>query len=106
MSKRRTTKPLHPACVIDGETDPHELEAHHIGGATVILCRKCFRRLALALRVNPSPIWIPPDELEVIGHALLAEADLLAMLAQSRWQFGQMLIERVRREAPDQEPNE
>lgn len=77
-----------------------------IGGATVILCRKCFRRLTLALRVNPAPSWIPPDELEVIGHALVAEADLLAMLAQSRWQFGRILIDRVRREVPDQAPDE
>jgi len=106
MSKRRTAKPRHPACLMCGATDPRELAAHHIGGATVILCRKCFRRLALALRVNPSPIWIPPDEIEVIGHALLAEADLLAMLAQSRWQFGQMLIDRVRREAPNEEPDD
>ena len=106
MSKRRRTKSLHPACVIDGETDPHVLEAHRIAGVTVVLCRKCFRQLALALRVNPTPVWDPPDTLEIIGHALLAEADLLATLAQSRWQFGRMLIDRVRREAPTQEPDE
>lgn len=79
---------------------------HHIGGATVVLCSRCFRRLALAMRTNPASVWIPPDEIEVVAHALLAEADLLAMLAQSRWQFGQMLIDRVRREAPDQAPDE
>ncbi|MGH6877535.1 MAG: hypothetical protein ACREHV_09190 [Rhizomicrobium sp.] len=79
------------------------MEAHPIGGATVVLCRKCFHRLALGLCIKPAPIWIPPDELEIIGHALLAEADLLATLAQSRWQFGQMLIARIRREAPNEE---
>ena len=106
MSKRRQPQPLHPACVIDGETDPRELAVHRIGGATVVLCRKCFRRLALAMRTNPPPVWIPPDELEVIGHALLAEADLLATLAQSRSLFGQMLINRVKRDAPDQAPDD
>ena len=106
MPKRRTAKPLHPACVIDGKTDSRELAVHRIGGATVVLCRNCLQQLTRALGAKAGPIWIPADELEVIGHALLAEADFLVMLAQSRQQFGQMLIDRVRREAPTQEPDE
>lgn len=106
MAKRSTPKTLYVACVICGEMQSLTVDAHRIGGATVTLCHKCFRRLASALRAKPSPTWFPPDELEVIGHALLAEADLLTTLAQSRQQFGQMLIDRVRRDAPDQTPEE
>lgn len=106
MSKRNPSKPRHPACVIDGETNLSELAVHRIGGATIVLCRNCFDQLRRMLGAKAGPIWIPPDELEVIGHALLAEADLLVTLAQSRQQFGQMLIDRVRREVPDQTPDE
>lgn len=92
--------PSPPACVIDGVTDPGELEFHNIGGARVVLCHRCYRKLVEGARANSDRIWEPPDELETIGQALIAEADLLVALAQERRHFGQMLIERVRREVP------
>lgn len=55
MPKRKTPKPLHLACVIDGKADSRELETHRIGGATVTLCRKCYRRLLVGLRIRPAP---------------------------------------------------
>lgn len=89
-----------PNCIVCGETDPSELEFHSIGGYRILLCRKCFGRLCA--RASPRFIWDPPDELEVIAHAVLGQADLLAMLAQAHSKFGHMLLDRVRREAPDE----
>lgn len=88
------------ACVIDGETDPRVLQLHRVGDAHVLLCRNCNARLLDTLRTRPSQIWCPPDELERIGHALLAEADFFARLAQSHREFGNLLINRVHREDP------
>ena len=89
------------ACVIDGETDPRILELHRIGDAHVMLCRNCYVRLLDVLRTQPARIWEPPDELEKIGQALIAEADLFVRLAASHREFGQLLIDRVRRESPN-----
>jgi hypothetical protein len=97
--KPRLLTPI-SACVIDGVTDPGELEFHNIGGVRIALCHRCYRKLVERSRAGPPKIWEPPDELERVGHALIAEADFLVMLAQERRQFGHMLIDRVRREAP------
>lgn len=88
------------ACVIDGVTDPAELEFHAIGGVTVTLCRRCYGELVQSVHASADRIWDPPDDLERIGHALIAEANLLAELAQQRHRFGQVLIDRVRRDIP------
>ncbi len=95
-----TMSDTRPACVIDGVTDPAELEFHAVGGVTVTLCRRCYGRLIQVARAIPGQIWEPPDPLESIGQALIAEADLFAVLAQQRRRFGQMLVDRVRRDVP------
>jgi len=100
---RRDLPPL--ACVIDGETDTRVLELHRIGDAHVMLCRNCYVRLLDVLRTKPTRIWEPPDELEKIGQALIAEADLFTRLAASHREFGQLLIDRVRRESPNDPDN-
>jgi hypothetical protein len=99
MCDSSSTRPPRPRCVIDGEADPRVLEFHYIGDARIVLCRNCYGKLLDAPRERKA-IWDPPDELEIIAHALLGEADFLAMLACSRRKFAQLLIDRVRREAP------
>lgn len=96
------TASLHqPNCILCGEADcPCELEFHSVGGYRILLCRRCFRRLCG--RASPRFIWNPPDELEIIAHVLLGQADLFSLLAQTHWKFGHMLLDRVRREAPDE----
>jgi hypothetical protein len=37
----------------------------------------------------------------LIGRVLLEEADVLSLLAQSRWMLGHALLDRVRKDAPD-----
>jgi hypothetical protein len=90
------------ACIICGHFDLDQIERHLIGGVEVRLCRQCYREMIERTKPPPCPIWTPPDDLETIACALLAEADLLSMMAQSRWVFAHALIERVRKEAPDQ----
>jgi len=100
ISKSRL-KQFGRVCIIDGEANPERLERHCVGGIEVTLCQRCYRELLERSAPRSSPIWTPSDDLESIGRALLAEADLLSMLAQSRWVFGHALIDRVRKEAPD-----
>jgi hypothetical protein len=88
-------------CIICGQSDPEQLEQHCIAGLTVTLCRPCHQDLIVRCARPFSPIWTPPDDRELIAHALLAEADFLSTLAQSRWVFAHALIDRVRKEAPD-----
>ena len=97
------SRPKHPdrACVMDGESNPACLKRHSIGGFEVTLCRRCYLRL-VERRTHPLlPIWAPPDDLELIGRVLLEEADVLSLLAQSRWMLGHALLDRVRKDAPD-----
>lgn len=109
MSNDRTGKSqfrkLDRACIVDGESNPERLQRHCVGGIEVTLCRRCHRDLIYRSTPPPRPIWAPPDDLESIGRALLAEADLLSLLAQSRWVFAHALIDRVRREAPHGDPD-
>lgn len=110
MSGDRTNKSrfrkIDRACIIDGESDPERLQRHRVGGIEVTLCRRCHRKLIERSTRPPCPIWTPPDDLELIGRALLAEADLLSLLAQSRWVLAHALIDRVRREAPHDDPDD
>lgn len=94
------------ACIVDGEDDPACLEIHSVGGIEVAICRRCYRDLVDRITPLPSSIWTPPDSLESIARLLLAGADLLSMVAQSRWLLAHVLIDRVRREAPNEnDPN-
>ncbi|HEV2550417.1 MAG TPA: hypothetical protein VGU20_24100 [Stellaceae bacterium] len=95
-----TSKSLR-TCIFCGEDDPTCLEFHNISGLQITLCRRCRRRLAERASIPPDPIWTPLDDLESVAGALLAEADFLSTLAQSRWVLAHALIDRVRREAPD-----
>ena len=71
---------------------PEDLQQHRVGGIEVTLCRRCHGELIECRTQPPEPIWIPPDDLELIARALLAEADLLSMLAQSRWVSGKLRL--------------
>ncbi|MDE2166559.1 MAG: hypothetical protein KGJ66_09515 [Alphaproteobacteria bacterium] len=105
MSKRRRMKALHRACVAYGEANLRKLKGYHIGGVTAVLCRNCFRRLKRTHSTKPRPMSIPPDKLEVVTDALLAEVDLLVTVAESRMRFAQALINRMQREALDPSPD-
>lgn len=83
------------ACVVCGKRHRHRLQFRCIGQG-VFVCRACHRKFRAAKYKHPKPIWTPPDELERIGRALLAEADLFEMLLNTRRKFGHALIERSR----------
>ena len=91
-----------PVCAICGETAIGVIEFHHVGGVRVALCCCCHRKLLASAENPPSFVWDPPDELETVGHALLAEGDLLAIIAQTLTEFGHVLINRVKKEVPDE----
>lgn len=106
MTEIDTAKPFigksECACIVCGQFNPEQLERHWVAGFGVSLCQRC-KQLLIELSAPPfSPIWAPPDNLELIAHALLAEAALLGAMAQSRRIFAHVLIDRVRKEAPDQ----
>src|SRR5690348_7811103 len=88
------------ACVICGMHDPEQREQQKVAGLHVFLCRKCHQALAERTRPSAAPIWTPPDTLESIARALIAEADLLSLMAQSRWLLAHALIDRVKADAP------
>jgi transcription elongation factor Elf1 len=92
-----------PACVICGESNVDCLELHEPGGRKysklrVIICRNCHRKLSNDARDHFPPIWIPPDPLERLSHALLGEADLLARLSEKRRADARMLNELSRKD--------
>lgn len=95
-----------PVCAICGETAISVIEFHRVGGVRVALCCRCYRRLFASAKKPPSFVWDPPDELEKVGHALLAGADLLAIVAQTLTEFGHVLINRVKKDAPDEPKGE
>jgi hypothetical protein len=89
------------ACLICGRTDRAHLKQHAVAGIRVPLCHGCHSELIRRTTASPAQIWCPPDSLESIARALLAEADLLSLMAQSRWLLAHVLIDRVRRDAPN-----
>jgi hypothetical protein len=89
-------------CIVCGESAFENLNRYTTGGVQVTLCLKCHRRLLEQAPVRPPLIWTPPDDLELMARAMLEEADLLSVMAQTRWLFAHMLLERVRKEAPEQ----
>lgn len=95
-----------PVCAICGETAIGVIEFHHVGCLHIALCRNCYRKLLASAKKPPGFVWDPPDELEKVGHALLAEADLLSIVAQMLTEFGHVLINRVKNDAPDEPGDE
>ena len=91
------------SCLICGQSAPGHIEQHDVAGLRVALCRRCYGRLIARATPLPEAIWTPPDNLESIARAMLAEADLLSMMAQSRWLLAHVLIDRVRRDAPNKD---
>jgi hypothetical protein len=87
-------------CIVCGQSDMERLTRHRVAGVSITLCQQCYRRLTATAAPPVAPIWTPPDDLESIARALLAEADFLSLLAQSRTVLAHVLIDRVRREAP------
>jgi hypothetical protein len=88
------------ACLICGCAEPNRLSRHSVAGLSVTLCQPCCQDLRDRSIPPLAAIWEPPDNLESIAQALLAEADLLSLLAQSRWVIAHALLDRVRREGP------
>lgn len=89
-----------PACAICGESNPFCLELHEPGGRKynkmrMIVCRNCHRKLGDDAHDHFRPAWSPPDELEMVGLALLGEADLFARLSEKRRADAQILRKRA-----------
>jgi hypothetical protein len=91
------------ACTICGQPDRERLRTHAVAGIQVMLCHRCRGELIRRTTPAPQQIWTPPDSLESIARALMAEADLLSLMAQSRWLMAYALIDRVRRDEPIEE---
>lgn len=91
------------ACTICGQSDRGSLRSHAVAGIQVMLCHRCHGELIRRTTPAPEQIWTPPDSLESIARALLAEADLFSLIAQSRWLIAYALIDRVRRDEPKEE---
>jgi hypothetical protein len=99
----------YPACVICGENDPLVLELHHtegqkFGNTLVPVCRNCHRKLSDLQKNHPEKISDPPDELEIIAHALLGRADFAEILAAQDRKFAQQLLERANPNRDNVEP--
>lgn len=86
-----------PSCV-NCHMDRWEcLELHHLGGKThgeemVIVCRNCHAELSDSQKDHPVTKHSPTSA-QSTGYQLLGEADLFAMLADSRRIRGTQLIE-------------
>jgi hypothetical protein len=99
-TRKRARRKRAEACLICGCAEPNRLSRHSVAGLRVALCQPCCQDLRDRSIPPLTAIWEPPDKLESIAQALLAEADLLSLLAQSRWVIAHALLDRVRREAP------
>lgn len=105
MRGNQPSKPkVQKACVICRRMTKQRHQA--AAGLFVGLCGRCRRNFFVCRAAPLPPIWTPPDELECIARSLLAEADLLSLMAQSRWLMAHALIERVEREAPQGDDSE
>ena len=88
-----------PICGTCGERDWRCIELHHPSDyardeATVLICRNCHRKVSDDQRDHPA---FNPDAdkvLDNIGHFLLGLADLLRIIIERLYAFGQALIER------------
>jgi hypothetical protein len=98
-----------PRCACCSQTDwrcmeLHHLEGEHFGKTLVVVCRNCHRKLSDPQKDHPSQFADSPTTFESIGHFLLGLADLLLLLANKCWEFGQYLIEQARQQPGDREP--
>jgi hypothetical protein len=87
-----------PCCVGCGETHPAVFEQHHIAGRkyfddTVTLCLNCHRKQSDKQRDHVQPgSKGPTGLLAAISHYLLGLANFLAMVAETLFKFGSLLI--------------
>jgi hypothetical protein len=81
-----------------GETDPVVFEQHHVAGRkysddTVTLCLNCHRKQSDKQRDHVPPgSKGPTGLLAAIGHYLIGLASFLAMVAETLFKFGFLLI--------------
>jgi hypothetical protein len=91
----------YPHCACCLETDPHCLELHHLEGkdygkTLINLCANCHRKLSDAQKDQTATLGEPPVTLERIGRFLHGLADLLMLIADKLWEFGEYLIAQAR----------
>lgn len=92
----------HPRCGICGDDRWQCIEAHHVAGqkhdgATALLCRNCHRVASDAQRDHPDSAELTDPALFAIGRFLLGLADMLRLIVERLFAFGQELTARAAR---------
>lgn len=90
-----------PRCGVCGEGDDRCLELHHLAGRKfedflVINCRNCHRKVSDDQKDHPAFDPGADKLLDAIGHFLLGLADMLKLIIEKLYEFGQALIERAK----------
>ena len=101
LEKLSTNEPRGGTC---GDDRWQAIEVHHVagrkhGGATVLLCRNCHRVASDAQRDHPDTAELSDPALFAIGRFLLGLADMLRMVVEKLFEFGQELTMRAARPA-------
>jgi hypothetical protein len=102
----------HPMCACCAETNWRCMELHHLEGkefgkTLIVVCRNCHRKLSDAQKDHtPTQLGPPPTTIESIGQFLQGLADLLLMLAEKLWEFGEYLLEQAHLQPPKKQPSQ
>jgi hypothetical protein len=89
-----------PICAMCGETDSRCLEAHHVAGQRrdrriVLLCANDHLRMSEDQRDHPNSDAPTDPFLDRVGHFLLGLADMLRVIVDALFDFGNQLIVRA-----------
>ena len=100
-----------PMCACCPETDWRCMELHHLEGkdfgkTLIIVCRNCHRKLSDSQKDHTTTkLGTPPATIETIGQFLQGLADLMLLLAEKLWEFGEYLREQARLQTPKKKPS-
>ena len=91
---------MNPRCGMCGEADWRCMELHHVADhgrddATVCLCRNCHRKVSDDQHDHPAPEPNANRLLDQIGNFLIGLADMLRLIIEKLYAFGDVLIERA-----------